>query len=167
MHAALESGVEKSVQDQDGFFDRYAYRIGGLTFTPNQIEHGVLRGELKASDPRAAHAVLPLEPRLHFALNCASKSCPPINVYAAEKIEAQLDLATRFFLNQESEARVDLANHTVYLTRLFDWYEEDFEEGVLPFLLRYMNEGPPRDYLEKHIDTIAVRYNEYDWSLNR
>lgn len=167
LHAALESGVEESVREQSGFFDRYAYRVGGLTFTPNQIEHGVLRGDLDESDPRAAYAVLPIEPRLHFALNCASKSCPPINVYRAEEIESQLDLATRFFLNQKTEARIDTANHAVHLTRLFDWYAADFEEGVLPFLLRHLDDSPMRNYLEKHINTIDIRYNDYDWSLNR
>lgn len=167
LHATLESGVEESVREQADFFDRYAYRVGGLTFTPNQIEHGVLRGDLEASDPRAAHAVLPIEPRLHFALNCASKSCPPIHVYTAEEIEPQLDLATRFFLNQETEARVDIANNAVYLTQLFDWYAADFEEGVLPFVLRHLDDSPQRDYLEKRLRAIDIRYNDYDWSLNR
>ena len=167
LHATLESGVEESVREQAGFFDRYAYLVGGLTFTPNQIEHGILRGDLEKSDPRAAYAVLPIEPRLHFALNCASKSCPPINVYRAEEIESQLDLATRFFLNQETEASVDTANHAIYLTRLFDWYAADFEEGVLPFVLRHLDDSPSRDYLEKHRRTIDIRYNDYDWSLNR
>ena len=168
VHAALESGVQNTVREQDGFFDRYAYLVGGLTYTLNQIEHGILRGALfDESDPRARFIAEPLEPRLHFALNCASKSCPPINAYRAFEIDAQLDLATRAFLNQESEARVDEENHTIHLTRLFDWYEEDFPEGVLNFVLRHLNDGPARDYLEKHRDTILVKYNPYDWSLNR
>ena len=79
VHSVLESGVEDSVREQEGFFDRYAYRVGGLTFTPNDIEHGVLRGaKFEPGDARAAHVAPRLDPRLHFALNCASAGCPPI-----------------------------------------------------------------------------------------
>lgn len=170
VHSVLESGVEESVREQDGFFDRYAYRVGGLTFTPNDIEHGVLRGvKFGEDDERAAHVVPRLDPRLHFALNCASAGCPPIGSYSASNIGAELDMAARLFVNSASEVRVDPSSSTVYLSSIFNWYADDFglsDTSVYRFLVEHLEPGEPRDYLTSHMRSIRAEYVEYDWSLN-
>ncbi len=170
VHSVLESGVEDSVREQEGFFDRYAYRVGGLAFTPNDIEHGVLRGaKFEPDDPRAAYVAPRLAPRLHFALNCASAGCPPIGSYSAASIDAELDMATRLFVNSASEVRVDPSSDTVYLSSIFDWYADDFgfsDTSVYRFLLAHLDEGEAREYLAAHVGSIRSQYIEYDWSLN-
>jgi hypothetical protein len=170
MHAVLASGVQSSVREQNAFFDRYAYRIGGYTFTPNDIEHGILRrARFRPEDPRLRFAVQRLDARIHFALNCASAGCPPIAAYDEEHIDDQFDLATRAFVNSTSGARLDTDAHTIYLSRIFEWYRDDFgeeEDAVLRFLLTYLRDGEARDYLARHVKTIIVRYDDYDWSLN-
>jgi hypothetical protein len=170
LHSVLESGVEESVREQDGFFDRYAYVVGGLTFTPNDIEHGVLRGvKFDDDDARAGHVAPRLDPRLHFALNCASAGCPPIGSYSAAGIDEELDLAARSFVNSRSEVRLDPDAGTVTLSPIFDWYAGDFgfaDTAVHRFLLDHLNPGEDRDYLATHMQSIQTEYTDYDWSLN-
>jgi hypothetical protein len=120
-------------------------------------------------DPRAAYVVVPLEPRLHFALNCASAGCPPISAYRADRIDDQLDAATAAFVNSPSEVRVDTERSVLHLSRLFHWYADDFgaaDNAALRFILEYMEAGASREYLEGHIDSIGLSFNDYDWSLN-
>ena len=87
-----------------GFFRKTAYDIAGLRFNADDIEHGILRGnrghpllpgpQFPSQDPRLSWIIDAVDMRIHFALNCAGRSCPPIQVYSAEKIDQQLDLQT-------------------------------------------------------------------------
>jgi len=171
LHAVLESDVAESVREDETFFDRYAYRVGGLIFTANDIEHGVLRGvAFTDDDPRSAHVVPRLDPRLHFALNCAAAGCPPIASYSAEDIDAELDLAAASFVNSASEVRIDAAGGTMHLSPIFNWYAGDFgfsDAALHRFVLAYLDPGDERDYLAANVGAIQIEYNDYDWSLNR
>ena len=121
-----------------GFWRIHAYNIGGLIYNLDEIEHGVLRRnkghpnagkqEFLDDDPRAKVSLTSLDPRIHFALNCGARSCPPIRVYTEDKIEAQLDTASRSFLDQEVRVIKDPAtgNWTLELSKLFLWYGADF-----------------------------------------
>src|SRR5262249_33790817 len=90
------------------FFRRAAYVVGGYRLNCDDIEHGILRGnrgrpfvpgpQFGPADPRRALVVRPPDARVHFALNCASRSCPAIRAYDAEQIDRQLDLAARSFV---------------------------------------------------------------------
>ncbi len=170
MDSVLASGVEASVREQRGFFDRYAYAIGKHVYTPNDIEHGILRGvAFDDDDARTQYSLETPEPRIHFALNCASAGCPPIAAYDAERIEEQLDLAARAFVNSPSSVTVDAESGIVYLSQIFGWYGEDFGSGddaVLAFIAPYLADGPSRNYLQAHLGSVAVSYYEYDWALN-
>ena len=170
MDAVLASDVQSSVREKSHFFDQYAYDVGGHVFTPNDIEHGVLRRTaFDEHDPRAAFALASVDPRIHFALNCASAGCPPIASYHADRIEEELDLATRAFVNSGSEVHVDVEKRIVHLSRIFDWYAADFgtdKNAALLFVAKYMNDGAARAFLADHVGSVAVLYNEYDWSLN-
>lgn len=99
------------------------------------------------------------EPRIHFALNCASRSCPPLSarLFVAEELDKDLDQLTRAFVNSR-EVRYDSAENTVVASRIFRWYRKDFAPGIVPFLRRYRDDVPP--------DT-TVLYTDYDWRLNR
>jgi len=170
MDSVLASGVERSVRERAGFFDRYAYRIGGFVFTPNDIEHGILRGvSIPPEDPRFPYVLARLDPRIHFALNCASAGCPPIAAYDADEIDAQLDLATSAFINSPSEVALDRETFTLRLSPLFDWYRTDFgfaEDAVLRFIESYLADADAKAFLAAHRKDLRLVYNEYDWSLN-
>ncbi len=159
LHAMAVVGVKQSVLESIGFFDRFAYTISGQNLTLSQIEHGVLRGNkavlggkiFAASDARASF-VLPLDARVHFALNCGALSCPPIRAYQAEKLDSQLEMATHAYLQ---DARV--MDNTVWLPRLFSYYRTDFG-AVLEFARRYRVDIPAQ---------ARVRFLPYSWRVTK
>jgi hypothetical protein len=157
------------------FFNRAAYVVAGQRLSADDIEHGILRANrghpfipgprFAMRDPRQAWVLERIDPRLHFALNCASASCPPINVYAPERIDQQLDLAARGFVQSDVSVAPD---GSLALSPIFRWYQADFggRQGVLAFLMRYLPEGEPRERLESASGRIRLRYTRYNWSLN-
>jgi peroxiredoxin len=103
------------------------------------------------------------ERRIHFAVNCASRSCPPLlnEAYLATTIGMQLESAAKAFLNSEEGVRIDHNKKTIFLSSLFDWYKSDFEKkgSVIDFINNYREEKLPVNY--------KIRYIDYDWSLNQ
>lgn len=165
-------GAIKSVRDVSGFFDKTSYVVGGLVFSLSAIENGVLRANRRApyhlfapfgpSDPRLAHALKDdeFDPRVHFALNCGSRSCPPFAFLKAEGLDRQLETAARGFINSDSEVR----DGEIWISKIFDWYERDFQPNVRDFL-RARAEGPLKAALDG--SKARIRYSDYDWSLNQ
>ncbi|HZN55975.1 MAG TPA: DUF547 domain-containing protein [Candidatus Polarisedimenticolaceae bacterium] len=136
-------------------FSRPVLNVGGKTISLNELEKR-LREETK-------------DPRIHFALNCAARSCPPIRrePYTADRLSAQLDEAVRDDL--ASPGAIDVVSHagrtTLTVSRLFDWYADDFESagGALAFLRTYA----PAPIAEAIGERGAkLEFHEYDWSLN-
>ena len=122
--------------------------IGGVAYNLNNIEHDILR---KMGDPR-----------IHFAINCASTSCPVLQPFAftADKMESQLDRAAREFINDPG--RNAIGGDKAELSKIFKWYKEDFTESH-GSLVAYLNQ-----YLEEPLPEGAkIGYLAYDWSLNR
>ena len=168
---ALE--IRRSIWDVPDFFDRIRLRAGNLVFSLNEIEHGLLRGNrphplspgvpFPAGDPRLAHAITPLEPRIHFAISCGARSCPPVRRYDPAGLDEQLDEATRAFVTRE----VVLEGQTVTVSPIFQWFRADFEEapgGLAGFLVRYLENGPARRAIvERGLGDIA--WGAYDWSV--
>ncbi|MDX1601125.1 MAG: DUF547 domain-containing protein, partial [Anaerolineales bacterium] len=158
------------------FFLRAAYNIGGLRFSADAIEHGVLRGNrshpsyrlrmFPQDDPRRSASLDEVDPRIHMALNCGASSCPPIEVYDPQEVDQQLDLASRGFINGEG-VEVDLEHNVLRLSRIFDWYEGDFggRKGVLQFVARHLQDDVQSQRVRS--GDLAVEYMRYDWSLNR
>lgn len=127
-------------------------RIGGDVITLDDIEHNILRPRFK-------------DPRVHFAINCSAVSCPPLRSepYLSNELEQQLDHSTRSFLNNPNNYRFD--GSTFYVSRIFKWFSEDFNDDVLSFYLKHA-EGDLKKKLADKKDTIQVKYLHYDWSLN-
>jgi hypothetical protein len=130
--------------------------VGGRTVTLDEVEHAILR-------PMG-------EPRVHAAIVCASLSCPPLlrEPYRAETLDAQLTGNTRRFLaDPRKGVRVDEMEAAIYLSRIFDWFEEDFEAGggVLAFVGRY-GPGSVSAFLEARGGDVDVEKLGYDWNLN-
>lgn len=175
--AVVEQGIETSVTEGwlglVRFFRRPLVVVGEQRLSLDDIEHGILRANRGAiwlpgphfepNDPRLAW-VLPLDPRVHFALNCGARSCPPIRIYAADRLDGQLDLATRSFAESTTELGPSPGELTV--SRLFKWYGKDFggRAGVEATLRRYLPEDERRSVLES--GRPRLRYAEYDWRLN-
>ncbi|MBI4638637.1 MAG: DUF547 domain-containing protein [Candidatus Rokubacteria bacterium] len=154
LHGIISLGVRRTVWEVWNFFGRVSYRIAGFTFSAEEIEHGILRGNRRRiipplrpfarRDPRLALAVGPVDPRIHFAITCGARSCPPVGVYRTAGIDAQLDLATRNFVNQE----ITLGSQgRIVCSKIFKWYRSDFDTtgGLAAFLLRYLDDGPVRE----------------------
>jgi len=110
------------------------------------------------------------EPRVHFALNCASIGCPSLRPqpFVAERLNQQFEEATRDFLNNQEKNHYDQANKTLFLSKIFDWYESDFEKShgsVAAFAASYLD--ATKDILTAiKTEKTDISYLSYDWSLN-
>jgi hypothetical protein len=175
--AVIAFGVQRSVTEGRlgvlSFFRRAVYAIGGRCISCDDIEHGILRAnrgnpflpgpQFAAGDARLQWAISPVDPRIHFALNCASRSCPPVGVYASALIDGQLDLAARGFVDQS--ARLDDDGRTMRLSPIFKWYARDFggRAGVTRFLLAHLPNDARRVWLASHGERARFTYERYDW----
>lgn len=153
----IDNWPVKSIKDiLDGEpWDAKLWKIGDLSLSLNDIEHEYIRKRFK-------------EPRIHFAVNCASISCPPLRgeAYRADALDRQLQEQTELVHTQPLWMKLDKNSRVVELTRLYLWYGGDFEQAkgsVLEFAAQYneslaelMRDGKPP----------TVEYLEYDWNLN-
>lgn len=177
IHGVIEMGIKESVKEAPRFFRRICYQIGDWTFTPDDIEHGILRGNRRpfhslfmpfsSPDPRLALIIDPPDFRIHFTLVCAGSSCPLINFYSAERIEQELDLAATVFINSDA-VEVRPKEERVLLSPIFKWYSPDFggRAAVVATLVRYLNSGAGKDFLIDRGGRVRVAWKEYDWRLN-
>ncbi len=130
----------------------------------DDIEHGLIRAEGQYE-----------EPRIHFAVNCASIGCPALapTAYTGEHLNTQLEEVTRLFLNDRSRNR--LIGDTLNVSRIFDWYGEDFERGwggykTLPQFFSNYSKAlglNARDIQRLTSGDIKIDFLDYDWQLNR
>jgi len=141
----------KSIKDVGSFFSspwsKEFFILFGEAASLDYVEHQLIRKLFK-------------EPRIHFAVNCASISCPPLSnqAYVALRLDDQLEHAASNFLN-DTEANY-LKGETLYVSKIFDWYEEDFPNGVINFATRYRSGLPAANQ-------IKLRFSEYNWNLNQ
>jgi len=130
----------------------------------DEIEHNMIRGWDRYR-----------EPRIHFAVNCAAIGCPALRAeaYQAEQLEQQLEDSTQRFLSDRSRNYLD--RNTLRVSRIFDWYAEDFERGWLgvnsvgEFLARYADALQIDAATSQNLaaGNVRIRYSDYDWNLNR
>jgi Protein of unknown function, DUF547 len=135
----------------------------GETRSLDDIEHGLIR--------EAGHYA---EPRIHFAVNCASVGCPALRpeAYVGERLDAQLDDATRSFLSDRTRNRLD--GNTLKVSSIFKWYRSDFEKGwrgasnLAGFFALYRQPLELDDGAVERLKTekIQIDFLDYDWRLN-
>jgi GH15 family glucan-1,4-alpha-glucosidase len=178
IHGVIALDIRRSVLEIVNFFGRIGYVIGGLFFSPDDIEHGILRKNrphpafpvrpFSSSDIRLRYTVQTFDPRIHFALVCASNSCPPIEFYDAQKIDQQLDVAARSFINRRG-LEVDRKTGELRLSRIFQWYAGDFgptPHELLGFIMRFADEDL-RSAISLHGgERPRFSYLPYNWNLN-
>ncbi|MGA7279205.1 MAG: DUF547 domain-containing protein [Desulfocapsaceae bacterium] len=140
-------------------------RIGGLFASPWQISFAVIGGETFSLD-NIEHDIIRVEfdePRIHFAVNCASLSCPPLisEAYRGETLDLQLEQSSRNFL--EDTRHNYYRDGSLYVSSIFKWYSEDFNDDPVAFFLLHSPSVLPDD---STAGDIKVKYLDYDWSLN-
>ena len=116
------------------------------------------------------------DPRVHVAVNCASVGCPMLSNHAftPDNLDAQLDDLFTRFMSDRSRNRYNTATRTVELSRIFDWYANDFDKGHKGFLsvndvvAKYADQlaDTPDDRAQLRSGKVPIRFLEYDWSLN-
>ena len=137
----------KSIIDLDGgkTWDVARVVVNGKMLSLNEIENDILR-------PRFQDA------RIHFAVNCAAKSCPPLanQAFTATNLESLLERRTRAFINDASQNNIEKSS--INISKIFDWYKGDFTPNIIAFIQKYSTVP---------IDAEAeIHFGEYDWALN-
>ena len=146
----------KSIKDLGSLFrspwKKKIVRIDGTVLTLDEVEHNILRPRFK-------------DPRVHFAINCTAFSCPPLRSepYQCGKLDQQLNDATRMFINNPE--RNYLEGNTLYVSKIFKWFAEDFDHDVVGFLSKHAEKNF-KQKLESKKNSLKVKYLYYDWSLN-
>ena len=141
-----------SVKGIKGFFDGARHKVAGKSLTLNDLENKIIRPRFK-------------EPRIHFALVCAARSCPPLmsRAFTAKSVNRDLERLTRRFLN--ASTGVVIKDGKVAASQLFSWYAEDFVKAagsVAAYLAKYR----PGDAEALGAKGLKIAFLEYDWKLN-
>lgn len=131
--------------------------VGGEEYTLNEIEHDIIRPEFE-------------DARIHFVIVCAAVSCPLLRseAYEASQLDEQLTEEGRRFLADPSRNTFDLANRQARISKIFDWFEEDFGSNDAE-VIRYLAAFAPPDVADdmvRHAEAWTIGYQPYDWSLN-
>lgn len=144
----------------------------------NDFENGVLRGNRaapfhlrrpfeKGSAPLGF--VLPCDHRIHFALNCGAKSCPPVKWFTKEALDEELKLVAMAWVEQENNVKVDVKARTLWLSKICSWYSADFgadKQAIAATLVQHMR-GEKKEQLEGLMKgKFSLKHMPYDWSTN-
>lgn len=150
IHAVIERMKDKWRPDADGFalFKAPLVHLRGRTVSLDNLEHEIIRPQFK-------------EPRIHVALVCGARSCPPIlpRAYHGAYLDSTLEQNMRRFVNDPTRNQIDAAKRTLRLSRIFDWYNADF--GGKAKLGEYLSRYTPQP-----VTGWKIEYLPYDWSLN-
>ncbi|HEY2711655.1 MAG TPA: DUF547 domain-containing protein [Chthoniobacterales bacterium] len=150
LHEALNKYPTGSVKDiLFTFFTSKRIKVAGEDMSFDRLEKDIIRPTFN-------------EPRVHFALNCASRSCPPLNseAFRGEQLDAQLESLAVAFVNSKKGVDYLPAKKTAALSAIFNWYKDDFKGvgGPIVFINKRRQEPLPND--------TRITYQDYDWSLN-
>ena len=164
LRGIIDNYPTKSVRDiyaLYGFFWRIKFTTGGKKMSLRALENEIIR---KFN-----------EPRIHFAIVCASEGCPRLSreAYVPERLEAQLETQAQKFINEERNVKIDTKTNALHMSKIFDWFAEDFlvafpgekdKKKVTQYLKPYLN-ASRRQALEQ-LKTDKIEYIEYDWRIN-
>ena len=161
-----------SIKDIGNFFrgpwDQPVVRLFGSVITLDTLEHDIIRKQYE-------------DARIHMALVCAAKGCPPLRseAYAAARLNAQLDEQAREYLSSPAGLHIDRNRRVVYFSSIFKWYGDDFVAGYAPssgFVGLDKTEQAVANFCSEYLPAAqsafletgdyAVKYLDYDWSLN-
>jgi len=131
--------------------------INGTELSLNNIEHDIIRRKFD-------------EERIHFALVCASISCPPLlnEAYEGYKLDKQLGEQAKLFFNDVTKNKFDKNTQTVYLSKILSWYEDDFgvnEQAILIYIAQFIDKETADD-ITSNLSEWDIKYMSYNWDLN-
>ncbi len=137
-------------------WDKKFIIINKKKYSLNDIEHKILR---KMNDPR-----------IHFAIVCASISCPELRneAYEAKKIDNQLSEQTKLFINDSTRNYFDVQHKRAHISKIFSWFGKDFgssDKNILRFISKYLP-GEISKNIIANINDWDISYNDYNWNLN-
>ena len=157
---------ENSVQQIAGVWDTIPLSAAGREVSLNQIEHEILRKQFR-------------EPRIHFALVCASTGCPPLKSqpFRARELDAQLESAARGFIEDRAKVELVVASRELRLSPIFQWFPEDFSSfaddvwrerygkygGAVGFVSERLRQ---QDRMLLRTGSVQLKWLSYDWTLN-
>jgi len=129
-------------------FKEKIVRVNHRAITLDHLEHKIIRPTFK-------------DPRVHAALVCAARSCPPIlnHAYVADRLDEALDKKMRDFVNDQTRNQIESSKRTLHLSKIFDWYADDF--GGKAKLAEYISA-----YAGAGVDGYRVKFMDYSWMLN-
>lgn len=182
-HATIAVGVAAKTSHRGLFFSRVGYEVGGRFLSLNDVEHGVLRANARppyslsapfgARDPRRPLALTRVDPRIHFALNCGARSCPPVKTFRAESVDEELRVVAESFVEDDDNVAVGEDDRTLTLSRILDWYGGDFatkRSDLAAVLAGLARDGTDKQRRLKTAATAAtsvrIEFRRYDWSAN-
>jgi len=155
----------REMKTQPDIFTDKSIRFADFVLSLDDVEHGILRryrwkyslGYLPQFLPAKTVkklAVQQIDYRIHFALNCGAKSCPPIAFYSYTDLDHQLDLAARNFL--ENETTVNVEKEEVRVTKIMQWFMGDFggKKGIRNIISKYLG---------TNVSSYSIVFNEYNW----
>ena len=133
------------------------HTIGGKRISPYKIENKILRKKYKDS-------------RIHFAINCASNSCPPLGnrILIGDSLDYQLNKKTKNYINNPSNIIINHKDKTIYVNKIFKWFKKDFLkdfDSINEYIYYYLN----KDNLpinKNEFLSYKIKYEKYDWSIN-
>jgi len=151
----LEKYPVKSIMDIDGAFKKIKRRVGGETLTLDEIEN-----KLRSMG----------DPRFHFAIVCASESCPPLaeRAYPVEGLSAALEKQGRAFVNDSRRNVIDRSGNRVALSKIFDWNRKEFEReagSIVKYVSKFAKDPATAAWLVGY--PKEPEFLEYDWKLNQ
>jgi hypothetical protein len=151
----------------EGFAERSRVRVAGSSWSLHDIEHGLLRGNMKRTDPRLAFMPVVYDERMHFGIYTARRSSPALQVFRPERFEEQLEQATERYLRGTVEARDEQFRVKLVVPVLFKLYSEDFggERDVLEFVLARLDEDVA-ELVDRREGRVKFKYLDYDPTPN-
>jgi len=160
VRAILDHPQAASIRDIDGVWTATHHLVGGFELTLDEIEHNLLRPFFR-------------DPRIHFAVNCASRSCAPLPAWAYDgvRLNAQLEERSRAFLSDP--VQVNVQDGTLMVSRYFDWYGEDFtaagsapRAATIPLFIAGYATPAVAAFIKDAGGRPPLGFLPYDWSLN-
>lgn len=156
LKSILDAYPVASIKRIPRVWSRRNWRVAGEEVSLDDIEHARIRPVFR-------------DPRVHFALVCASKGCPPLasRAFTAADVDSQLEACARAYLSAPANVQIDLARRRLTVSKLFSWYGDDFTAltGTIPaFVALYRDD--PSEAAALRAGRWQVRYSDYDWTLN-
>jgi hypothetical protein len=160
----LRDALELQVE---GFAERTRIRVAGFSWSLYDVEHGLLRGDMKKSDPRLVFMPMVYDERMHFGIYTARRSSPPLRVFHPGRFEEQLEQAAERYLRGTVEARDEQFRVKLVVPVLFKHYGKDFghERDVLEFVLARLDENVA-ELVDRRQGRVKFKYLDYDPTPN-